>query len=201
MFDATPFARTTGARRLAPPVRKSKTVDTVRFARSAGNRCGNRAGCGDERGCDGGHNAAALEAGTQDALGALQSAAERAGVAAQFAGGFLLRAALEEAEHHGIAQAIRQPGELLVEDAELVGESTGWSASSAGRVTAAAVSWCERRAVVRRICRATRPATPMSQPPTEPAARAASIRVARTRKVAWKASSAALGPTSRRQMR
>ena len=53
----------------------------------------------------------------------------------------------------------------------------------------------------RRICRATRPATPTSQPPREPAARAASRRVARTRNEAWKASSAAVDPTRRRQMR
>ena len=89
------------------------------------NRGGHGPGGRDEPGRDRGHHAAPFEAGAEDALGTLEPAAERAGVAAEFASGFFLRAALEEAEHDGIAEAIGQAGEFFVEHAELVGEVDG----------------------------------------------------------------------------
>ena len=62
-------------------------------------------------------------------------------------------------------------------------------------------SLAARRVSRVRSCRATRPATPTSQLPTDPGFRNRSARQARTMNTAWKASSARSWPTSREHTR
>ena len=86
------------------------------------NSRGHRPGTRHQRRRDRGDDAAPLKPGAKDLLGPLQAATERAGIAAQFGRGLLLRPTLEEAKHDWIAESVRQACQFLVEHAELVGQ-------------------------------------------------------------------------------